>query len=425
MRIAFGIVVALCACGKPDKGDKAEQVGKVETTSSAGQADYAAKLIARLQQPGKPPLRYDAAKTEITDGNLKIQTGNLYMEYVALPPEERDAALAKVASTMSDWSDPKELSSADARLHMRPVVRAGMYFDLEVQAGKLADSSGRAMSEPIGAATGIGIGIDSADSIMVATDKQLASWKMSFDEAKAVALQNLRALDLKFEKVAPGVWSSSQHDNYDSSRLLLVDEITRLGMAPPVVALIPNRDTLLLASGKDAKGLLAMADLAEKAIEEPRPIHTVPLCLANKRWTECAPDVTPKVKARYQSMTALAWQSLYAEQHDSLQTLVGDEVFVAKLTAIQEKDGDRVATYATWTRTVPTLLPRAQFIAFIDLDADEKAKMIGLVPWDKAMAMAGERVQRDRRSPPRWATSTYFPTTAELAKLTPVKDPFE
>ncbi len=74
---------------------------------------------------------------------------------------------------------------------------------------------------------------------------------------------------------------------------------------------------------------------------------------------------------------------------------------------------------------MPTLLPRAEFIAFIELDAAENAKMIGMVSWDKAMAMAGDRLQRDKRSPPRWATSNYFPTAAELAKLELENSPFE
>ncbi len=416
MRIALGIIVALGACGKADKA---------EQTSQLSQQEYAAKLIAKLQRPGKPPLHYDESKAEITDGNLKIATTNLYQEYLALPAEQREAGLQKVVTTMADWSDPPEIPAADARSRMRPVVRAGIYFDLELQSGKLAASSGRAMAEPLGGATGIGIGIDSPDSIMIATDKQLATWKISFEEAKTIAIQNLRAIDFKFETVAAGVWSSSLHDNYDSSRLLLVDEIGKLGMAAPVVALIPNRDTLLLASGKDAKALLAMAELAEKASLEPRPIHTVPLCLANKLWTECAPAITEQVKARYHTLTVLSWESLYADQHDPLQTMVGDDVFVAKLTVVQDKAGGRVASYATWTRTVPTLLPRAELVAFIDLDAAEKPNMLGLVPWDKVMAMAGDRVQRDKRSPPRWATSNYFPTAAELAKLAPRKDPFE
>jgi hypothetical protein len=324
-------------------------------------------------------------------------------------------------STMSSGSG--DIPAADARLRLRPVVRASLYFDIELQLGKVTTNDG-AVSEQLGDATGIGIGVDSPDSISVATVKQLASWKLSFAEAKDIAIANLRAMNIGFEKVAPGVWTSTAHDNYDSSRLLLVDEIGKLGLAPPVVAMIPNRDAVFLASGQDAKALLAMADLAETAALEPRAIHTVALCLANKLWTDCEPAITPAVKFRFHALAARAWMELYGEQHDRLQTLLGEDVFVANLSAIQDKASDRIATYAAWTRSVPTSLPRAEVVSLVDIDANDKAKVIGMVSWARLMAVAGDRVKRDKRSPPRWSTGGYFPSAAELAKLAPVDDPF-
>jgi hypothetical protein len=206
-------------------------------------------------------------------------------ESIAWPPAaEREGRLQGVAASLT-MSESDQLPAAEARTRLRPVVRAGLYFDLELQGAKLTAGQQRTLSEALGDATGIGIGVDSADSIMLATDKQLASWKLAFVEAKTIAIANLRAMDIGFDKVAPGVWASTAHDNYDSSRLLLVDEITALGLSPPVVAMIPNRDSLFLASGKDAAALLAMADLAEPAAR-PRQARQPLSAAESRRRTE-------------------------------------------------------------------------------------------------------------------------------------------
>src|SRR6185436_10964231 len=137
-----------------------------------------------------------------------------------------------------------------------------------------------------------------------------------------------------FQQVQPGLWTSPLHDNYDSSRIFLYGEIAKLGLAGTVVAMIPNRDTLYLAGADDAKALLAMADLAEKASEEPRPIHTMPLCLAGTTWSDCEPGPTPAVKQRMHRLATLGRLSLYDEQKDRLQALVGEDQFVASYKVV-------------------------------------------------------------------------------------------
>ena len=418
------VVVAAFGCGS-----KSEQAAPTAAVTTITEAEYAAKLIPLLEKR-RPGLRlhYDPATREITDrgGELAYHfaVGNVYREYLSVPAAQQADALEHVARSMSTMSSgARDLPLTDARARLRPVVRAGLYFEIDLQLGKATTDDGT-LSEPLGDATAIGIGVDSPDSISLATVKQLASWKLSFAEAKDIAIANLRAMNLGFEKVAPGVWASAAHDNYDSSRLLLVDEINALGLAPPVVAMIPNRDALFLASGKDAKALLAMADLAETAAVEPRPIHTVALCLVNKLWTECEPEITPAVKARYHALAARGWGELYTEQHGPLQKLVGEDVFVAKLTVLQDPETRRIVTYAALTHTVPTLLPRAEVVALMQIDTNEKARMLGIVSWERLMAVAGDRVKRDKRSPPRWSTGDYFPTAAEIAKLAPADNPF-
>lgn len=82
-----------------------------------------------------------------------------------------------------------------------------------------------------------------------------------------------------------------------------------------------------------------------------------------------------------------------------------------------------MSSVAVWTRTVPTLLPHADLVAFVDMDRNAKPTTLGTVPWDRVMSVCGSHLTRDGHSPPRWAIGEWFPSTAELAKLAPSRDP--
>src|SRR5262249_14910815 len=169
---------------------------------------------------------------------------------------------------------------AEARDHLMPVIRSSTLF-----AATNASNKAKIVWRPITDATGVGLAIDRPTGIAYVTEDQLASMKLGVDQARDLALANLaRRSTHELAQIAPGVWSAAEKDNYDSSRLLLVDKIRKLPVAPPIVAAVPNRETLLVTSGKDAKALLAMADLVEKAAGDPRSIHAIALCLDGNTW---------------------------------------------------------------------------------------------------------------------------------------------
>jgi len=437
--LAVGVLAVVACKGKNDqKPERLETAGSA-APADLSEADYAKLLIAELEKHpaiaagsgsgSAAPYTFDAAKSLVTDGNAQISTTNLYAEYLKTPPAERATAIARVAASFSGSHDESADKLETVRGQLLPAVRAGMYFDYALQM-KATDEPPKdaAVFAPIGEVTGAGIAVDREASMMIATQKQLETWGVTLEQAMEIATKNLAANGVPFREVQPGLWTSPAHDNYDSSRIFLYEEIAKLKLRGTVVAVIPNRDTLYLASADDGKALLAMADLADKASEEPRPIHTVPLCLTGRTWKDCEPGPTPEVKRRMHALATTGRQSLYAEQKEPLQERLGDDVFVASYTVVQTRDGTQVASYATWTKTVPTLLPHADFIGFIELDGTEpdlKPNMIGMVPWDRVMKLLGARLRPDGRSPPRWSTGDYFPTKAELASLKPTLDPFE
>jgi hypothetical protein len=222
-------------------------------------------------------LHFDAEHHEIVGGDgTHIWITNLYAEWLAFPAEQRDTALQRVAQVISSKDDSTEEPLYPVRNRLLPAVRASLYFastDLLASGGTGGPPPALPHSA-LGNAAAIGIGIDSTDSIRLVSTKDLDKWNVPFEGLEQIA--------------------------------------------------IPNRDLLLLAGAKDSKALLAIAGRADVAADEPRPIHTIALCLRDARWTDCIPDATPEVRARFRELALRSWGMLYEEQKKPLQEKLGN-----------------------------------------------------------------------------------------------------
>lgn len=387
------------------------------------QAEYARLLIAALarRRPGAT-YTFDPAHALVTSGSSQVAITNLHAEYVRLPAAERAEAIERVATTVSTMAtaplDPAELVAVLDDL--RPVIRAGLYFDharaAPVLAGQPAVPAPAARA--IGEVTAAGLAIDTPTAMEIVTEAHLARWGLTFDQAMTFATSNFVVNNLQLHELEPGLWTSTAHDNYDVAVLLVPREIERLGLRGGAVALIPNRDTVYLAGADDARALLAMAARVEEARAEPRPIHTVPLCLGGGGWRECEPAPTPEVRDRMHALATLGRQTLYGEQQPRLQEQLGDETYVATFAVAEDPHG-RLSSATTWVETVPMLLPRTDYVILVVPDgaATGKPRLLGVTTWDDLQRVLGGQLTADGRSPPRWATGTAWPTATQLKQL--------
>jgi hypothetical protein len=392
-----------------------------DRATSTSEADFAAALMAELVRTGsvREP-RFDPSLGVIAgaDGE-QVWTANLYREWLALPPAERQANVRRIAQTFADTKTADTTSLDDVRGQLLPTVRAAGYFGPFEPVGDQPHDGIVVPHRQLGRATAAGIVVDLPNMMKLVTASQLADWEATLDQLESTALANLRARPAAFEQVEPGLWMSRVGDSYDSARLLLVEEIRALGLSGNPVALVPNRDLVLLAGSRDARALLAAAEHAAAAAEQPRPVHTIALCLGDEGWSDCSPDVTPEVKLRFHELATLGWAGLYEDQKPVLQDRLGDSVFVASASVVRDAASGEVFSFATWTRAVPTLLPRTDQVAFADVDTAGEMKLLGLVPWDRMIAICGPHLTSDGRSPERWATGHWFPSAEELVRLAP------
>lgn len=82
---------------------------------------------------------------------------------------------------------------------------------------------------------------------------------------------------------------SSRNDSYDASRLLLVDTIRQFRVKGDYMAMVPNRDTLIVTGSDDVNGLKRMVALAKDALARPHPMSGLALRLDGDDWVSWMP----------------------------------------------------------------------------------------------------------------------------------------
>jgi hypothetical protein len=238
---------------------------------------------------------------------------------------------------------------------------------------------------------------------------------VTFYEALEAAMENLLTLESKF--IGPGdgegVYLSATGDSYDASRLLIKDAIRRFRVKGDHIAMVPNRENLIVVGSEDVAGLAGMVKLAAKAMTEPRPISGIALRLNGDDWV---PWMPPPSHPSFSGFRQLQLQSLgqdYAHQKDILDKLhekQGEDVFVATFSAIQSPDG-RLLSYATWVADVDSLLPKTDTLVMGRLGV-----MPVMAEWEKVVDAAGDLMEAVDIYPPRFRVRS-FPSESQLAAM--------
>jgi uncharacterized protein YtpQ (UPF0354 family) len=255
-------------------------------------------MIAALRKAGETRIiRYDAQANKLVIGEndeevVTFLLDNAYESYFAARGEEHeivlrcyvDAALACSSASMADRFD-------EARSHLMPCVRARGDYTCLAPSNTYQLPEERYWHLPLGEHLAIGLVYDLPDSICDVNDDELTRWGITGEEAFAIACENLRRRTTQpFESPAPGVFVSPSDDNYGSSRLVLTDVIRDLEVKGTYVAMVPDRDTLIVTGSNDPAGLRVMLRLAEEAYSGPYRVSGVAICHRNGQWEPFEPD---------------------------------------------------------------------------------------------------------------------------------------
>jgi uncharacterized protein YtpQ (UPF0354 family) len=378
--------------------------------------DFAKHMMDTIRQTGeKGKIVYDSEEFSLR-GEGKTYAAmfltNAYREYCAAPFADRSRIVRHYVRNWFSASKEMPEDFEDVKPDLLPVVRSRAHFEI---ISMESDGSRSLTHEPLAEHLGIGIVYDLPESMRSISQASFDAWGVTFYEALEVAMENLLSLPSKF--IGPGdgegAYLSTTGDNYDASRLLIKDAIRGFQVKGDPIAMVPNREKLIVVGSEDGLGLAWMAKLATKALKDPRPISGIALRLDGDEWT---PWMPPPSHPSYKDFKQLQLQTFgqdYAQQKDMLDKLHeknGEDVFVANFSAIKAPDGTLIS-YATWTETTNSLLPKTDVLVLGRLGTEPR-----MVEWPRVVEEAGDLMAAVDIYPPRFRVRE-FPSETQLAAM--------
>jgi len=265
----------------------------------------------------------------------------------------------------------------------------------------------------IGSDLGVALIAEGTGAAAAITGAQLRASGLEPEAALSIALDNLRPRSASaFAPLKPGLFISQWCDGHDASRLLFSDLIAALPVKGDPVALVPTRNTLLVAGADDRSALLALADAgAETLSTTDQPLSARPLRLRDGKWTDFALDaeeLTP-----FYDLIRGQWTREYAEQKqllDQLHAQSGDDILVANYAPMQNRHTGKPFCMTFWVDGYANLLPRADSVVL------KSATEVIVVPWRAATAVVAHRLTPTDHYPIRYRAEA-FPGADELEQL--------
>ncbi len=353
---------------------------------------------------------------------LRIDSGGVALlhnhrnEFLRVKPEDRDTFLMhRAKGIVAAGAVPA--SFAEARGDLIPRIRADFFwsnFSLHLRSKGEESVADRSRLYTDGLA--IELCLDTPHNIHTINPKTLESWGVDWSDAVSIATQNLSSHHHRpFSSPHPGVFQSPYADNHDASRITMIDEILLLKTKGRPVALIPDRDTLLVVGEDDSAGLVFAAEKAGDVwTTSTRRVSGAAFRLEAGHWVPFLPDETSDAYPALRELRLRALTGAYRDQGESINRIqerdkAGAFVATCKLIKVEGE----LKTWSVLTNGVPTLLPQTDCVTFIDTDLPEGQRTLGTVPWKILFCVLGASMKRHELHPPRFEI-IEFPTEKQL-----------
>jgi hypothetical protein len=377
--------------------------------------------IAKTKLEG--PLTYDAHQFLLlrSDGGF-INLANIYLEYCQAPRNDRPALLQRfIRGSLASKQFELPEDFEDIHPDLLPVIRSRFQIEaVRLQARLKGSDKVNIPQQLIGDHLALSLVYDLPHAMRSIGQQELDQWNVTFYEAVEAAKHNLEQMNnFAVASLDDRVFATATNDNYDASRLLLVDVIRTFPVRGQPVAMVPNRDTLLVAGQDDPEGLLLLATLAEEAYQKPRPISGVTLTLVDDEWQSWLPDPSCPAYNRLHELRLRSIGGEYTDQKELLEQIhsaQGEDVFVSSFSGVQDSKTGHTSSYCVWPRGVPTLLPETEQVFLMGGDP-KTPELLAQASWDRVQQVVGHLLHAQDCYPPRYLVSD-FPSDREIQQLT-------
>jgi len=389
------------------------------TSEATSEKDFATLFVRQIRLLGDTrKWSFDAEGNRLvhdgadSSGRFIFNLGNMYKEWLRLPPAARQSHLERIAQGMMQDYLPSSLR--DAQRHILPIVRS------MAERGQVLINSKRDTSplvyRPLIDGMELGLAYDTPQNMRRLCASTPSDWGISEDEAFAIALHNLRVMTKKPLKdiAGSGLYAADWNDGYDTSRLLLPEYLKQHITDGAPVVMIPNRNLMLLTSDCNPLGLDFMMRFAEEAVDEPRPLPPNMLRLIDDQWTNFSPAA---YAVRLNHLQVKFMGGEYASQKRVMQDRLKEMnagVFVATYKVGTRSPTEPMTSVCTWSKSVVTLLPVTDLICILDPHGRPEDAIV--VPLKDAIAVVGNLMSRTPDYPPRLYVEAY-PDNAQIAQL--------
>jgi hypothetical protein len=383
---------------------------------------FAARLMQALRDAGETSqLQYDAAEHRILllrdrAEPAVVNLDNMYQTYVQQPRAERATYLRSlVRGVLTHQKElPDEFDAARHDLRPKLWARAGLEQErLRSLAGKPNRSLANPLCETIGEHLLLFVAYDWPEATQSLSAEHLEGWDVTFYQAMEVARQDLEEATQGYAQIGEGkhLYAFVSGDSYDAARLTLIDRIRDLDVVGKHVAMVPNRDSLVITGSEDPVGLQMMADVAGKALEENYVLSGIALILDEGAWVDWMPPADHPLHRRFRDLELMWIGPLYEEQKkllDAVHERQGIDIHVGSFSAVQKKTGEQVS-YCIWGRGADSLLPVTQKVAFMQ---EGHKGPIALGDWARVLEIAGDLMELTEHYPRRYRVREFPNATA-------------
>jgi len=332
-------------------------------------------MIQAFREAGdKTDLRFDPSENRIVRGDpdapSTVNLANMYQAFLREPRSRRAECVRSLARGIlgSTKGLPKDFELVRADLRPRLWLRASLE---QVRLMNILEGNPvqpkPLLSESIGEHLILSLAYDWPDAVQSLYDDDLNEWGVTFYEAMEVARQNLQGATVGYGKIGDGSYSFMSADTYAASRITLVERTEGLEVSGKLVAMVPNRDSLFVTGSEDEAGLVIMATMAEKGLEQPYSLSAVPLILDDDTWQDWMPPEGHPLHRTFKQIEIKWTGPLYRDQTNLLNAIhkkQGIDIAAASYSALKRKDGE-LLTYCIWGKGVDALLPVTQKVVFM------------------------------------------------------------
>jgi Protein of unknown function (DUF1444) len=390
---------------------------------------FAQLVMAELRKMGRGDrMKYDPEQFVIERGGEGfINLANLYHEYCQAPRDQRSKVLDRFIRGClgtSGFELPDDF--ADIHPDLLPVVRSRFYLESVALQSRARGGEGIAVpQQTIGDHLSLSLVYDLPQAMRSIIQEDLDKWEVTFYEAVEAARNNLEQMgNVAFASLqnegGEGVYISATADNYDASRLVMLDLVRKMPVRGDYVAMVPNRDTFVVTGSEDAAGLELMGKVAEESFQKPRPISTVALRLVGDEWESWLPDPSSPVFGKLHKLRLRTIGMEYNDQKELLDQIheqEGKDLFVASFSAVQHKETGRITSYSVWSDGVLTLLPETDDVILLKPDPTaEKVEVVASGSFERVREVAGDLMQPLGTYPERYRV-LEFPSQRQLAAI--------